>query len=206
MKPTDVITPGEIQAVTTYGRVTDSLNRQMNLTIFRLACGAGLRRKEIRGLNLGDIILSTKPSIEVRAAITKGREGKRRPRTVPLWWDRGTLDDIAAWYRIRVVQGASPTDPFVCSQRDGDRGRRLSTAAIAARWHTALTPLGAARQWQVSIHAGRHSFITNYLHAGKPLIAVRDAAGHANFATTNGYAHEVTDVASDGIPDTFGTE
>ena len=68
-----------------------SVNTRQNLTIVRLAACCGLRVSEVCGLNLGDVRLGLdRPYINIRKAIGKGR----RSRRVPLWWDRGTLDDL----------------------------------------------------------------------------------------------------------------
>lgn len=32
-----------------------------------------------------------------------------------LWWDAGTLADLAAWRAERIKQGAAGRNPFVCS-------------------------------------------------------------------------------------------
>lgn len=42
-----------------------------------------------------------------------------------------------------------------------------------------------------SIHDGRHTFLSNALHKGKPLTAVQAAAGHERAATTSTYLHEI---------------
>lgn len=77
-----------------------------NWTIFRLSCCCGLRRKEIAGLNIGDLIgLDTdRPVLRVRKAVTKGSVGKRRGRLVPLWWDAATLVDLIDWRNFRLQQ------------------------------------------------------------------------------------------------------
>ncbi len=41
----------------------------------------------------------------------------------------------------------------------------------------------------LTIHDGRHSFVSHALRAGRSLAEVRDAAGHANVATTSLYTH-----------------
>jgi len=46
-----------------------------------------------------------------RPTIAKARVGRK----VPLWWDKGTLEDIVAWVATRRAQGAKNSDPVVCS-------------------------------------------------------------------------------------------
>lgn len=170
---------------------------RVNLVIFRLACCCGLRRKEICGLNLGDLILTgPRPVIRVRKDITKGRPEKRRARLVPLWWDSGTLADLRAWVGAR---NGAPTDPLICSQFGTAAGRRLTTDLVSKRWRTAIRCLGADRARQVSVHCGRHTFCTHAVAGGRKLAEVRDAAGHRNAVTTSQYLH----MLDNDVPDLF---
>jgi integrase len=69
-------------------------NARLNLVLFRLAAYCGLRVSEITSLHIGDVRTEhARPHLRIRRGAAKGG----RPRTVPLWWDRGTLDDLAAW-------------------------------------------------------------------------------------------------------------
>jgi len=53
--------------------------------------------------------------------------------------------------------------------------------------------LGAARLVTLTIHHGRHTFISHTLAGGRTLAEVRDAAGHANVSLTSGYLHFAVD-------------
>jgi integrase len=69
-------------------------NSWRNLIVFRLARCCGLRVSEIAQLEMGDVIADVERShLRLRRGATKG--GKAR--TVPLWWDAGTLADLRAW-------------------------------------------------------------------------------------------------------------
>lgn len=174
----------------------------LDTTIFRMACCCGLRRSEIAGIDIGDIILEgPRPVIRVRAEITKGRKGKKRQRVVPLWWDAGTKRDIEAWMIRRLCEdGAGPDDPFLCCLYKGVVGNRMTPAKVALRWkYTMKRYLGAQRASQLSVHSGRHTFCSLALAVGKGIVEVRDAAGHANISTTNIYVHAV----EQDTPDVF---
>jgi integrase len=174
-----------------------------NLIIFRLSCCAGLRRKEIVGLEMRDVKLAgARPHIVVRPEITKGEDGKRRRRVVPLWWSEGTHRDFAAWAEKRLEMGAGPRDPFVCSVRSGHVGRPISWSKVDCHWRTAIRPLGEERVEQLSVHSGRHSFISHALADGRTLAQVRDAAGHSSIAITDIYVHAIE--PDEPIRDTFG--
>ena len=53
--------------------------------------------------------------------------------------------------------------------------------------------LGEGRAEELTVHCGRHSFVSHALAGGKSLAEVRQAAGHASVATTNLYVHLCTD-------------
>jgi integrase len=180
-----------------------SVQGQLRLTIFRLSCCCGLRRKEIRGLDMGDFIFTgTRPRLRVRKAITKGQVKKRKTRIVPLWWDEGTRADLQAWHDHRLAMGAKKGDPFVCAMRLGYIGDRLALNAVARAWRTAIRVLGPDRQSQLHVHCGRHTFISHALHIGHSLTEVREAAGHSSVGTTSGYLHLIE---RDGVPDLFAS-
>ena len=162
----------------------------MNRTIFRLSCCCGLRVSEIGGLWLGDVVLGiARPHLRLRKETTKGR----RARRVPLWWDAGTLADITAWAAERTRQGATSADPLVCSLQSPATGRRVIRHTIRRRFLTACRVLGPERGEYLTIHHGRHTFISHALAGGKTLAEVRDAAGHRNVAVTSAYLHIAVD-------------
>lgn len=160
-----------------------SAGTRMNLAIFRLAVCCGMRVSEIAALRLGDIQLARpRPHIRIPRGAAKG--GK--PRTVPLWWDAGTLADLTAWKTERQQEGAEDSDVLITSRRHGGP---LSRYTLRKRFLTACKCLGEARLQTLTIHHGRHTFISHALAGGRTLAEVRDAAGHANVSITSGYLH-----------------
>lgn len=168
-----------------------SPNTRQNLVIFRLATCCGLRASEIVGIKLCDVRVGiARPHIRVPKAIAKGGKGRR----VPLWWDRGTLEDLTAWRDERVSRGAAQGNHFVCAQSKAVYGRKLSRHNARARFISMCRCLGSERQQELTIHVGRHSFVSHALASGKRSLAeVRDAAGHSSLAITSIYAHVATD-------------
>ena len=214
MDASKILTPNEIVIVLAdlKRKAKRAPNTLLNLIIFRLSCCCGLRRSEICGVDIGDFALnSDRPVLRIRKEITKGRhnvapsnpEGKdkRRSRRVPLWWDAGTLADLRQWRDLRLECGAEKDDPFVCSRLTKADSKRMLHSTAANRWRTAIGILGQERVEQLSIHCGRHSFVSQSLHAGRTLTEVRDAAGHASIAMTSIYAHLIE---SENVPDVFG--
>jgi site-specific recombinase XerC len=160
----------------------------MNRVVFRLASCAGLRASEIAGLTLADVqVDSTQPKIRVRKEIAKGHKARK----VPLTWDAGTLADLRDWKRFRRGQGAGDDAPFVCSQHRDALGNALDRRGLRKRFKACCKCLGRERQAELTIHDGRHSFVSHALHGGRSIVEVRAAAGHNSLATTSIYAHLV---------------
>lgn len=203
MDATNILSSEEIAAVLAQLKRLGkrSANSSRNLIIFRLSCCCGLRRKEIVGLNLEDILVGgPKPAIRIRKGITKGRQGERKARVVPLWHDAGTLADIAAWHKRRQSQGANRDEPFVCGVTHGGLGHRFTPKQASMRWQSAIKILGPDRVRQLSIHKGRHTCASHLHAAGVPLAAIRDWLGHRNISITDIYVHALD---LDHIQDVF---
>jgi integrase len=192
LDPTRLLTRRELAAVLSdlTPRAQRSANAQRNLVIVRLACCCGLRVSEIAALQLDDVVVGVnRPHLRLRCGATKGG----RSRRVPLWWDSGTLSDLVAWKVRRVKDRARGDDPFVCSMQANRIGRHLQRHAIRRRFLSACKVLGLARLRTLTIHHGRHTFISYALFGGRSLAEVRIAAGHASLLTTSVYLHVAVD-------------
>lgn len=176
-----------------------STHAALNRLLVRLACCCGLRVSEIANLQIGDVRCEiARPHLRIRRGASKGG----RPRMVPLWWDAGTLNDIRNWKELRQAV-AQPSDPFVVSLRAGRTARPLSRHTLRRRFRTACKVLGLARLETVTIHHGRHTFISHALAGHRTLAEVRDAAGHANVSITSAYLHIAVDEEAE-VGDLFG--
>ena len=199
---TKILTRREMAAVLRHlrRRGQNSLNARLSLIVMRLACCCGLRASEISELRLDDARLQgDRPHLRIR----NGKRGKSR--IVPLWWDAGTLADIRDWKDERQRQGATGGDLLVCSMLANRRGQPLNRHALRLRFQRACGVLGNERRGQVTIHHGRHTFVSHALAGGRTLAEVRDAAGHCNVAITSVYLHLAVD--DDGQPgDLFAFE
>jgi integrase len=190
--PMKILTRRELAAVLADAnrQAARSANARRNLIIVRLACCCGLRVSEIAGLSLTDVVVDgQRPHLRLPKSITKGKKA----RVVPVWWDADTLADLIAWKAERVEQGARPADPFVCSVQAHLRGQPLQRAAIRRRFLSACKVLGPTRSRALTIHHGRHTFISHALAGGRSLAEVRAAAGHSNVSVTSAYLHIVVD-------------
>jgi integrase/recombinase XerC len=185
---TKILTRWEIAAVLAdlKRKAPRSPGTRLNLVLFRLACCCGLRASEIASLQIDDVRVGiARPHLRIRRGAAKGG----RPRTVPLWWDAGTLADIAAWHGQRTGIGVAANAPFLDSHRPGRDPSPLSRHTLRKRFRTACKILGRDRLRTLTIHHGRHTFISHALAGGRTLAEVRDAAGHANVSITSGYLH-----------------
>jgi len=84
-------------------------------------------------------------------------------------------------------------DPFVCSVQANRHGLALQRAALRRRFLSACKVLGLARLRTLTIHHGRHTFISHALAGGRTITEVRAAAGHASLLTTSVYLHVAVD-------------
>jgi len=198
--PTKILTRRELAAVLADLRrkAPRSRNTQLNLVLFRLATCCGLRASEIAQLQVGDVRVElARPHLRIRRGAAKGG----RTRIVPLWWDAGTLADLAAWKANRLARGADDEAPFLVSFLPGRGEQVFSRHTLRKRFRTACKVLGPARLGTLTIHHGRHTFISHALAGGRTLAEVRDAAGHCNVSITSAYLHVAVD--DDAVGDLF---
>lgn len=175
-----------------------SVNTRQNLALFRLATCCGLRVSEAIGLRLNDLHLAgDRPYIQVRRAIAKGKKARR----VPLYWDNGTLLDLISWVEERKRQGAKATDPLLCGQSKNNKGNPLDRFNARKRY-IAMCSITGRRD--ITIHTGRHTFVSLALAKGVPLAEVKEAAGHSSIATTDIYTHVAEQINATNQYEVFG--
>ena len=183
-----------------------SKNTRLTLTLFRLTTCCGLRVSEATGLRLRDVCVNVdRPRIKVPAAVAKGMKVRRTngqtvkvgrravAREIPLTWDSATLADLRSWKELRERQGASASDLYLCSQQATAFGRKLDRRNARVRFIGACRVLGEDRAEELTVHCGRHTFVSHALAGGKSLAEVREAAGHSNVSTASLYVHCCTD-------------
>jgi integrase len=171
VEQTQILTRGELACVLRHGEqaAQRSANAWRNLIIVRLACCCGLRVSEIAELQLDDVVVDVRrPHLRLRHGTKAGR-----PRSVPLWWDAGTLADLTAWKAERLKHGATGSDPFICSVQAHRHGQPLQRHAIRRRFLSACWVLGPARMRTLTIHHGRHTFVSHALAGGRSLANVQ---------------------------------
>lgn len=93
-------------------------------------------------------------------------------------------------FRAQFGQTSPLSDLFISTKS----GKPIARKDARLAFQSACKPLGR----HVTIHDGRHSFVSHALHTGRSVVEVRDAAGHSNLATTSLYAHLVDDCETVG--------
>ena len=187
-----ILQPDEMRRVLEdlHRKARRSVNTRMNLIVFRLSACCGLRASEISKLILADVqVDNTQPKIRIRCEVGKGH----KRGVVPLTWDAGTLNDIRAWKQFRREQGADESSLFICSQHRDTFGRRLDRRNLRMRFKFCCKVLGCERRNELTIHDGRHSFVSHALHGGRSIVEVKSAARHSNLSSTSIYTHMVDD-------------
>jgi integrase len=126
--PTKILTRRELAIVLAElkRKAERSPGTWLNLIIFRLAACCGLRVSELASLRLTDVRVEvSRPHLVVRRGAAKGG----RSRTVPLWWDAGTLSDLAAWNKVPNRTTSTSPRRDVDPRADGYHATRFANGS-----------------------------------------------------------------------------
>jgi integrase len=160
-----------------------------------VALFTGLRRSEILALRWGRVDLDAR-LIKVREAIEETNNGQlsfKEPKTQGSVRDV-TLPDIVvetlrehrreqASQRLALGLGRISDDTLVFARLDG---APASPRSFTKEWRSAATAIGAA----VSLHALRHTHVSQLIAAGIDIVRISKRLGHANVSTTlDVYSH-----------------
>ena len=152
---------------------TDASLSLRDRAMIELFYSAGLRRSELRGLNVGDV--------DFLGGVVRVFGKGARERIVPA--GDAALEVLRA-YLDSLPQGkAGGAEPLFTNKG----GRRLSDAGVAfvvKRWVRAAATLKS-----VSPHVFRHSFATHLVSRGCDIRTVQEMLGHKSLANTQIYTH-----------------
>ncbi|MBU8871354.1 MAG: tyrosine-type recombinase/integrase [Gemmatimonadales bacterium] len=147
--------------------------RKRDIAIISLLAGSGLRRNELATLEVSDIDLD--------AGAILVRQGKgRKQRRVPVWGEK--LDAIRD--HIEALPEGSPLWP-------SRKGGAMSVSAIWKLVKRLAKKAGLSEK--ISPHTLRHAYATAAHAAGMDTISLKNALGHSNIGTTEGYVHVSVD-------------
>jgi integrase/recombinase XerC len=152
-----------------------------DLTLLTVALGTGLRLREIRGLNVGEVRdgNGTAWKVALDPATTKGKRGGMAYLTGPV---RRELGVFLKW-KGRAGEPLEAGSPLFLS----NQARRISLRRIQFIF----------REWQRAaqferiypFHALRHTAITNVYRATRDLYLTQRFARHSSPLTTTCYTH-----------------
>ncbi len=137
------------------------------------------------------------PVLTFASVVVPPRAGARVPHRCG-----GAIADFVAWKAERLRDRANGGDPLPMAGQLGREATVLSRQTPRKKYRTACKVLGAERLDGLTIHYGRHAFISHALADGRTLAEVRDAAGHANVSITSTYLDVA--VEDEGVGLLFG--
>jgi len=179
--PVDMLSESQMQRVFGWlesrSAALESLTRDSALhlrdhALWELAYGTGMRRAELRALELGDMHWS-----DGVVLIRRGKGGK--PRVAPLGL-RGM-----ALVRRYVEQARPLLRPCCEALLVSWRGKPLDKWSIVCCVRRTLEAAGIQRR--VTLHSLRHACATHMLNHGADIRYVQELLGHASLGTTQVY-------------------
>ncbi len=165
--------PDEIRALFAVCDADRSSLGPRDAAMLAVLLGCGLRRSEVVGLDLGDVVTSE------QALRVLGKGNKERLAYMPA----GTWERLHFW--LDQVRSGVPGPLFSRIRRfDTLTDERLTDQAV---YHILQVRQGQAGIEKCAPHDLRRTFATAMLDNGEDLITVRDAMGHASVTTTQQY-------------------
>ena len=147
--------------------------RLRDRAMIELLYSAGLRRSELRGLNVGDV--------DFLGGVVRVFGKGSRERIVPV--GSAALGALRAYLEARSGRAAGGAQPLF-SNRAGGRLSDAGVAFVVKRWVRSAAALKS-----VSPHVFRHSFATHLVSRGCDIRTVQEMLGHKSLANTQIYTH-----------------
>ena len=167
------LTTGELRSLFRVCADDSSPAGSRDAALLALLYGAGLRRSEAVGLDLGDYDPET-GGLTVRQG--KGRKDRTGYAT------NGAQEALDGWLAVR---GSEPGALFLPVDKGGTvRHRRMTDQAVLIILRKRADQAGVP---PFSPHDMRRTFISDLLDNGADLVTVQHLAGHANVSTTARY-------------------
>lgn len=168
--------------------------RDLDLGLFAVLLGSGLRVAEVCALSPRHVLRSPSLLIDVKAG--KGKADRRVPITA------GVARRVDAWIDARNRRFSN--DPGFNAGRDGalfvDRlGQPLRPSGISSRLRSWMARAEVQKPDGAAVHAFRHTAAHHWIRNGVSLPAVQARLGHTNLATTSIYTRLVAEETADAV-------
>jgi integrase len=144
--------------------------------LLALACGLGLRRSELVGLDLADV------NLDAGTVVVRGKGGCERLGHL----HDGAQDAVASWMEVRG-DAAGPL-LLAIDQVGRVRAGRPSATTVNRILRRLADRAGVE---SFTPHDLRRTFITGLLESGQDLVLVQQLAGHASPGTTSRYDRRI---------------
>lgn len=168
----------EFFSIETALKIIESAATPRNRAILHTLYCCGLRRSEITGINLEDVLW---PEAVVRIR-GKGKKERLVPIPIPC------LDSIRAYFpeRKALIErfGIAKEQAMFLGYNDASRFRMNGVYQIVQK-----TALLAGYEGKAHPHLFRHSYATHMYNNGADIRALQVLMGHAHIQTTEGYTH-----------------
>lgn len=148
--------------------------RLRDRAMIELFYSAGLRRSELRGLNVGDV--------DFLGGVVRVFGKGSRERVVPV--GTAALEALRAYLDSRSGRGGKGGGTPLFSNGKGERLSDAGVAFVVKRWTRAAAALKS-----ISPHVFRHSFATHLVSRGCDIRTVQEMLGHRSLANTQIYTH-----------------
>lgn len=202
----ETYTPDEIQKI-----IHGDYNRKLKI-FAKFALGTGLRHGEILALRTSDVDLDLmevsvtktlsllkvfddpeKYHYEWKATKPKTKSSRRKvPIPTELKKDLQELNKIRIEEKLKLGQAYNDNDLLFPSAT----GTYLDQRNVLRAWERALKRIGVEYK---NIHALRHTYATQLIENGVPLMTVSRLLGHSTIKTTERYVHVLQESKRDEV-------
>jgi site-specific recombinase XerD len=150
-----------------------------DLVILSLLYDTGARVQEIIDLRVRDVRLEAPTQVHLMG---KGRKA----RVVPLLPSTTAL--LAGYFHEKGFDSIRQPDQCLFANRQGRQFTRAGVTYLVHKYVEQARRTNISFPARVSPHTFRHTKAMHMLHAGVPLIIIRDFLGHVDLKTTEVYA------------------
>lgn len=179
-----VLTPDEIKMI------IDAAPERHRM-LFQVAAGSGLRRQELAGLQVRDLVATPgAPSMLVVRHQLADYTSRRGPELAPTKSDNGQREvplPLTLARELREWLGERDPDEFMFTD---ELGRPFSPQAMTRLWSATAKASGVRLPPRTGWHILRHAFVSRAVAAGVPIPTVARAAGHDSVTLQRAYAHD----------------